>query len=107
MSVTTCVVSGTLVDNGGNAMSGATIEASNTVPYFYGDGTQVMPYKLSTTSSVSGTWSLTLIENTSTTTSTRISITFPDGSGGNSRRDYTIIVTNTGTANFSTLAAGQ
>ena len=107
MSVSTCVVSGKLVDPTGTAVVGATIAASLTVPYFYTDGSLIIPYQVSTTTASDGTWSLTLAETTTTSTSIEVSIYLPNGSGGTVRRNYTIIVPNSGTANFATLAAGQ
>lgn len=107
MAVSTCVVSGTIVDPTGAAVVGATVSATTTVAYFYTDGSLIIPYVTSTTTSASGTWNLTLAETTTTTNSVEISIQIPNGSGGTIRRNYTIVVPNSGTANFATLAAGQ
>ncbi len=107
MAITTSSVTGKVYDTSGTAISGAVIEASNTVPYFYGDGSLITPYRVTTTSASDGTWSLTLVENVSTTTTTRVTITFGDGNGGLIRRDYSIIVPASGPTTFYSLATGQ
>ena len=106
MAIVSSAITGTIYDTSGTAISGATIEASNTVPYFYGDGSLITPYRVTTTSAANGTWSLTLVENVSTSTYTRVTITFGDGNGGLIRRDYSIIVPAL-TATLASLAVGQ
>lgn len=107
MSVTTSAVTGTVYDTSGTAISGATIEAANINTYFYTDGTLITPYVVSTTSAANGTWSLTLVENVSTSTYTRVTITFSDGNGGKIRKDFTIIVPASGPTTLASLATGQ
>jgi hypothetical protein len=107
MAVTTTSVTGTVRDTSGTAISGATIEASNTQAYFYSDGSLITPYRVSTTSASNGTWSLTLVENVSSSTYTRVTVSFGDGNGGTIRRDYSIIVPASGPVTLASLATGQ
>ena len=107
MAITTCTVSGTLKTVLNAALSGVTVEAYCTQPFFHSDGTQIVDYGVSTTTDATGAWSLTLIETTSITKSLSVAFEFPTGSVERKRREYTIVVPATATANFSDLAAGQ
>lgn len=107
MAITTTSVTGTVVDTGGTAIEGATVIARSVTPYFYTDGALITNDAVSTTTSASGTWSLTLTENVSTSTSTHVIILYTDGFGGQVRRNYSIVVPASGPVTFASLAAGQ
>lgn len=107
MAISTCVVSGTLKDLTGTALSGYNVYAYLTTPFFHTDGTLIPAFKVSTTTDASGNWSLTLIETTSISKTITIVFDLPTGTVERLRREYTVTIPNTGTANFSTLAAGQ
>ncbi len=107
MAITSTSVTGKIYDTSGTAISGAIIIARNTIPYFYTDGSLITPYEVTTTSAADGTWSLTLVENASTTTTTSVIILFGDGAGGQIRKNYQIIVPISGPVTFASLATGQ
>lgn len=107
MAISTCVVSGKLASPNGMGIVGVTIKANYNRPILYGDGSLIMPNEQSTSSAADGTWSLTLVENASTSSSTTIAFYFPTGGTTYDRKEYTIIVPNQATANFSNLITGQ
>ncbi len=62
-----CTVSGTFTDAQGNAISGATLRFNLDTPALdpTGSGNLLLPYEVTTTTSNSGTWSLSLIQGVS------------------------------------------
>lgn len=107
MAISTCVVSGTIKDLTGTALSGVTVEAYMTTPFFAADGTLIAPFKDTTTTAGDGTWSLTLMRTTTLAKTFTIAFLLPTGSVERARREYTVTIPETSTANFSDLAAGQ
>ena len=107
MAITKTTVTGAIYDTSGTAVSGATIIARNTVLYFYGDGSLISPYEVTATSASDGTWSHSLVENVSTSTTTSIIILVGDGAGGQLRQNYQIIVPASGPVTLASLATGQ
>jgi hypothetical protein len=103
MAITTCAVSGVIYSPSGAALSDVTVEAYATYPFFHTDGTLIADYKVSTTTSASGTWSLTLIETTSVSKSLTIAIQFPTGTTERMRREYAVIIPNQSSVSFNTL----
>ena len=103
MAVSTCTVSGKLVDTNNTAVPGATVRAYCLTPYLYGDGTLVTPSIASTTTAADGTWSLSCVENATTSTQTIFAFDIPNGSGNFIRQNYAVTVPNTGTATFASL----
>ena len=111
MAINTCVVSGnvfSLMNQGLNAVS---VKANIIRPFTHADGTLIMSYEVTTTSSVTGAWSLTLIETTTPQVGgipITVAFEFPSGSSGSyNRKEYTVVVPNTATATFASLIAGQ
>lgn len=104
MAISTCVVSGTLKTVSNTALSDVEITAYSTRPFFHTDGTHIVDYGVSTTTDSNGAWSLTLIETETITKTLTVSFDFPTGSVERVRREYTIEVPNTATANFADLA---
>lgn len=107
MSVTTCVVTGTLKDLSGTAIEGAAVYAYSVQPILYSDGTMLAPYKVSTTTASDGTWSLTLAETTSISRNIVIAIDMPSGSSQTVRREYTVTIPASGPVTFASLITGQ
>jgi len=96
----TCVVSGIIKDPSETAIESATIRAKIVTPYF-STTIHILPKELSTTSSASGTWSLTLNRGAECI----VQIEYPpNGTDSNKRYNYTITVPDSATADFSTLA---
>lgn len=107
MAITKTTVTGAIYDTSGTAVSGATIIARNTVPYFYTDGSLITQYDVTATSASDGTWSLSLVENASTSTTTSVILLYGDGAGGQIRKNYQIIVPISGPVTLASLASGQ
>lgn len=107
MAITTCIVSGVITTVGGGGVVGATVKANAIRPTIYTDGTLILNSEISTTTDVDGNWNLTLAETETTSTSITISFYFPSGGQIYDRRDYTIVVPNAPTANFTDLIVGQ
>lgn len=107
MAINTCVVSGTVYTLSGAGLSDVNVKAYITQPIIHTDGTLIPNYEVSTTTAANGTWSLTLIETTTISKTLTIAFDYPDGSAQRARREYTVTIPNSGTANFGTLAAGQ
>lgn len=107
MAISTCVVSGTVYTLAGAGLTDVNVKAYITTPFFHTDGTWLPNYEVSTTTASDGTWSLTLIETASISKTMTIAFDYPDGSAQRARREYTITVPATSTANFATLATGQ
>lgn len=107
MSVSTCTVSGTVYSPSGSGLSGVTIYAYMSQPYIYTDGTLIPAYSVSTTTASDGTWSLVLVETATSSKTMVIAFEYPDGGSSLKRKEYTVIVPNTATAAFGTLASGQ
>lgn len=104
MSLSYCTVSGTLTDLEGNPIVGATINATNLTPYFYGDGTLITAFTDNTSSGANGTWSIQLVETTSTQHTVVFEVVLPPGNSTAPRMSYTAMIPNTSTANFSAIA---
>lgn len=112
MAISTCIVSGNVFSLNAQGLNSVTVKAYMPRPFLYSDGTQILNYEVSTTSDANGAWSLILIETTSVNLPDGLPITvaFEYSSGGAGdilRREYTIIVPNTPTANFSDLIGSQ
>ena len=107
MAVSTCVVSGTVYTTAGAAFSGVNVLAYMNQPMIYTDGTLIPSYVQSTTTASDGTWSLTLVETTSNERTMTIAFEYPDGGSARKRKEYTVIIPNSASANFATLASGQ
>lgn len=112
MAISTCIVSGTVNSLLGQGLNSVTVKASIVQPFFHTDGTQFLNYEVSTTTDTNGAWSLTLIQTATANAGAGIPLTvaleYPSGGAGDYlRREYTIIVPNQATANFSDLIAGQ
>lgn len=95
----TCAVSGLIQDVSGTVVAGAVIKARPTV-YYFSTTIEIVPTEVSTTSSASGTWSLTLIQGASLV----ISIEYPpNATDSRVRVDHSVTIPATATADFSTL----
>lgn len=106
---TICAVSGILRGTNGVVLQGATVIGSSIKPFIHSsDGSLVVNYQVSTTTDSNGAWTLSLIETATDSSSVTISFFYPLGSAaGNERKEYTIIVPNSASANFSTLIGSQ
>lgn len=107
MAISTCVVSGTIKDLENNAVSGATVKAKITSPFFHSDGTYIADYQVSTTVDGTGAWSLTLIETASISRTILVEIAYQIGSESMQKKVYAITVPNTSTANLSDLVTTE
>lgn len=106
---TVCTVSGLVQDAGGNPLQGVVVTASVTKPYLHPVSLAIVPnYQVSDTTDNIGAWALDLIETTTPNLSVTITFVYPLGPvSGQGRYEYTIIVPNAATANFSDLIAGE
>lgn len=106
---TICTVSGLVQDAGGNPLQGVVITASVTKPYLHPVSLAIIPnYQVSDTTDNTGAWALALTETTSANLSVTISFVYPLGPvSGTGRYEYTIVVPDAPTANFSDLITGQ
>lgn len=96
----TCVVSGVIKDPSETAISSVTVSALPVSPYF-STTIQIVPKIVSTTTDVTGAWSLTLVRGGQFT----VTIMYPPNTVDSARRaTYTITVPAAATADFSTLA---
>lgn len=95
-----CTVSGIIQDLSATGIESAVIKAEVITPVFV-TTIQVLPTTISTTSSSTGAWSLSLMQGVSC----RVTIEYPPNDM-DSRRvlTYAITVPASGSANFSTLA---
>lgn len=107
MAVSTCVVSGTVYTTAGAAFAGVNVYAYMSQPFIYTDGTLIPSYSVSTTTAANGTWSLTLVETATSSKTMVIAFEYPDGGSSLKRKEYTVTIPNSASANFSTLASGQ
>lgn len=112
MAVSTCIVSGSVFSLNNQGLNSVTVKAYMPQPFIYPDGTQILNYEVSTTSDAAGAWSLTLVETETANMGAGIGITVAmeyssGGAGDQLRKEYTIIVPNTPTANFTDLIAGE
>lgn len=106
---TICTVSGSLIDPTGTPIVSAAVTASLNKPYIDPTSGSLVPnLAVSTMTDTTGAWSLNLIETT--TANIGITITFSYVLALNNAPaiyEYTIIVPNTASANFSALVTGQ
>ena len=107
MAFNTCVVSGTITGLDGVGLADVTVEAILVTPFFHTDGTMFPPYRISTTTSASGTWSLTLAETATISKTIIIAFDLPSGTYERQRKEYYITVPNTASVAFNTLVTGQ
>lgn len=107
MAITICTVSGNVSSLLGQGLNSVTIKAYMPRPFKYPDGTLILNYEVSTSSDVSGDWSLALAETeTAQLNGIPITIAFEYSSGGAGdylRREYTCVIPNTPTATFASL----
>lgn len=109
MSATICTVSGTITDPAGNGLPDVTVYVQLTAPFIYPSTGQLIPnYILSATTSTNGTWSMALVETTTANVTVTFRIVYPlSATAGQGSVEYTAIIPNQSTANFSDLIAGQ
>ena len=108
MPVVTCVVSGVLKTPDNQGLSGVTIRANMISPFIYPTTTTViMNNEVTTTTDVNGAWSLTLVETENNESTMTITIDYPSGGGNYRRKDYTVIIPDQASVDFSTLIVGQ
>lgn len=97
----TCVVSGTIVDASENGIQNAVVKAKLLTPTFTGAGSTLVPSEVSTTTDLSGNFTLTLSQSQNFV----VSIDYPPNSTDSSHRvNYTVVTPATGTASFSAIA---
>lgn len=107
MALSMCTVSGTVLTVNNTTIQGATIKATITKPIVYGDGTFIPCTEMITTTAADGTWSLSLVETVSTSTTMTISIEYPSGGSDYRRVSYSVTIPNQATATFASLISGQ
>ena len=106
---TTCTVSGTIRDAGGNAVVGATVAVNALKPFIHTtDSSLVANYSVSTTTASDGTFSLVVVETTTVSVSLILTIKSPLGTGANSViASYSVTIPNAATATLASLISGQ
>lgn len=107
MAFNTCVISGSIKGLDGVGLADVKVEALLVTPFFHTDGTFFPAYRLTTTTSSSGAWSLTLAETATISKSITIAFDLPTASYERQRKEYSIVVPNTASVEFSTLVTGQ
>lgn len=108
-TATVCTVSGIVNDASGQPLQGTTVTATVTKPYLHPVSLAIIPnYQISTVTNNTGAWSLNLTETASANLSVTITFVYPLGPvSGSARYDYTVVVPDADTANFSDLIAGE
>lgn len=102
MAISTCAISGTITDVGGNGVENATVVAYVTNPFIA--GTDWVPAsQVEATTDSSGDFTITVIQTTSISRTITIAILFPDGATSEKRVEYTVTVPDSSTANFEDL----
>lgn len=97
-----CAVSGTLVDSGSNAVSGATVRFNVIAPISTSTlaSTLFVPTEISTTSASNGSWTLNITQGLSGI----LSIDYPPNSTDSTRRyTYSIVIPSQSTATINSL----
>lgn len=109
MTPTICTVSGTILSLNGTPLSGVTIIATLARPFIYSATGDLIPNSIQSTSSgADGTWSLSLIETTTDMLSVTFAFVYPQAGGAtNQRYEYTAIIPDQPTANFSDIAVNN
>ncbi len=105
----TCTVSGSLLDNTGTAIAGASVTAYLTRPFVYSTtGALIADFQASTTTAADGSWSLVLVETTTDNVTMTVAFGYGTSSGSTARKEYTIKVPKTpSTATFTSLITGE
>lgn len=94
----TCSLTGTLLDPSGIAISGATVAANVVTPCFDASGNFIVPKDTSTTTSVSGVFTIVLDQGLSIT----LTIQYPPNTTDSIKRyNYNFTVPSTPTATFN------
>lgn len=100
MPISTCTLSGTLLDPSGTALASVTVRARLAQVKIDTNSNILMPYELSTTTNASGVFSLTLVQGITVVLTIDLP---PNATDTIRRRDFTLTIPATGTASLSTL----
>lgn len=103
MSITTCAVTGTIQDSLGNPVIGATVSVYAPTPFWHDSGILISGTLDTTTTSSSGAWTLNCIETASCNQSLTFLFTYYDGSSGQRRKTYSVVVPNQTTVTLYSL----
>lgn len=100
---TICVVSGTVLQTNGTPLAGVVVSVTLDRPFIYPTTGEVVPNSVqNTTTAADGTWSLSVIETTTSGVSVTFAFIYLQSAGAsNQRYEYTATIPNTTSANFS------
>lgn len=106
MTPTICTVSGKIITSNGAGFPGVVIIATLVRPFIYSSTGELIPNFIETTTTANdGSWSIPLVETTTDKVSITFAIQYATASGSSPQRyEYTAIIPNQSTANFSDIA---